>query len=45
MGGAKMAEDPRRSVEELLQEVLPDEPDFLRQILERVLQQMLEAER
>jgi transposase-like protein len=44
MGGAKMAEDHRRSAEELLQEVLLDEPDFLRQIVERVLQEMLEAE-
>ena len=39
-----MAEDHRRSAEELLQEVLLDEPDFLRQIVERVLQEMLEAE-
>jgi transposase-like protein len=44
MGGAKMAEDHRRSAEEFLQEVLLDESDFLRQITERVLQQMLEAE-
>jgi putative transposase len=44
MGGAKMAEDHRRSAEEFLQEVLLDESDFLRQIVERVLQQMLEAE-
>jgi putative transposase len=44
MGGAKMAEDHRRSAEELLQGVLLDEPEFLRQIVERVLQEMLEAE-
>jgi putative transposase len=44
MGGVKMAEDPHRSAEELLQGVLLDEPDFLRQIVERVLQEMLEAE-
>jgi putative transposase len=44
MGGVKMAEDHRRSAEELLQGVLLDEPDFLRQIVERVLQEMLEAE-
>jgi putative transposase len=40
----KMAEDHRRSDEKLLQAVLLDEPEFLRQILERVLQEMLEAE-
>jgi transposase-like protein len=44
MGGAKMAEDHRRSAEELLQGVLLDEPEFLRQIVERVLQEMLEAQ-
>jgi putative transposase len=44
MGGAKMAEDHRRSAEELLQGFLLDEPEFLRQIVERVLQEMLEAE-
>ena len=36
-----MAEDHRRSAEELLQGVLLDEPEFLRQIVERVLQEML----
>jgi transposase-like protein len=39
-----MAEDHRRSAEELLQGVLLDEPEFLRQIVERVLQEMLEAQ-
>ena len=39
-----MAEDHRRSAEELLQGFLLDEPEFLRQIVERVLQEMLEAE-
>jgi putative transposase len=42
--GEKMAEDHRRSAEKVLQGVLLDEPNFLRQILERVLQEMLEAE-
>jgi transposase-like protein len=40
----KMAEDHRRSMEELVQGVLLDEPDFLREIVEKVLQQMLEIE-
>ena len=39
-----MAKDHRRSAEELLQGVLLDEPDFLRLIVERLLQEMLEAE-
>jgi hypothetical protein len=39
-----VAEDYRRSAEVLLQGVLLDEPYFLRQIGERVLQEMLEAE-
>jgi transposase-like protein len=39
-----MAADHRRSAEEVLQGVLLDEPDFLREIAERVLQEMLEAE-
>ncbi len=39
-----MAEDHRRSMEELVQGVLLDEPDFLREIVEKVLQQMLEIE-
>ncbi len=39
-----MAEDHRRSAEKVLQGVLLDEPDFLREIVERVLQELLEAE-
>jgi transposase-like protein len=39
-----MAEDHRRLDAELAQEVLLDDPGFLRQIVERVVQQMLEAE-
>src|SRR4051794_3060367 len=39
-----MAEDHRRSVEELTQGILLDDPGFLREIVERVLQQMLEAQ-
>src|SRR5215203_1426449 len=40
MGRAKMAEDHRRSAEELLQGVLLEEAEFLRQIVERVLQEI-----
>ncbi|MBA3472758.1 MAG: IS256 family transposase [Rubrobacter sp.] len=39
-----MAEDHRRSVEELTQGILLDDPGFLREIVERVLQEMLEAQ-
>jgi putative transposase len=39
-----MAKDHRRLDAELAQEVLLDDPGFLRQIVERVVQQMLEAE-
>jgi len=39
-----MAEDHRRLAEEALQGVLLDEPDFLRGIVERVIQELLEAE-
>lgn len=39
-----MAEDYRRSVEELTQGSFLDDPGFLRQIVERVLQEMLEAQ-
>jgi transposase-like protein len=39
-----MAKDHRRLDAELAQEVLLDDPDFLRQIVEGVLQKMLEAE-
>jgi putative transposase len=42
--GATMATDHRRVTEELTQEVLLDDPNFLRQVVERVVQQMLEAE-
>ncbi len=39
-----MAKDHRRLDVELAQEVLLDHPDFLREIVERVLQELLEAE-
>jgi putative transposase len=39
-----MANDHRRADAELVQEVLLDDPDFLREIVERVVQQVLEAE-
>jgi transposase-like protein len=39
-----MTTDHRRVDAELVQEVLLDEPDFLREIVERVVQQILEAE-
>jgi putative transposase len=39
-----MAKDHRRLDVQMAQEVLLDDPNFLRQILERVVQQMLEAE-
>jgi putative transposase len=39
-----MAEDHRRLAEEVAQGVLLDDPAFLRQIVERVLQELLEAE-
>jgi putative transposase len=39
-----MAEDHRRLAEEIAQGVLLDDPAFLRQIVERVLQELLEAE-
>lgn len=39
-----MAKDHRNLDAELVQEVLLDDPDFLHQIVERVVQQMLEAE-
>src|SRR3990170_4484349 len=42
--GVTMAKDHRRLDTELAQEVLLDDPGFLRQIVERVVQQMLEAE-
>src|SRR5215208_2703406 len=42
--GATMATDPRRVGEELVQGVLLDDPGFLREVVERVIQQVLEAE-
>jgi len=39
-----MAKDHRRLAEEVAQGVLLDDPDFLREILERVVQQILEVE-
>ena len=39
-----MAKDHRKVSEELAQGILLDDPDFLREIVERVLQEMLEAE-
>lgn len=36
-----MAKDHRRADTELVQEVLLDDPDFLREIVERVVQQIL----
>jgi putative transposase len=39
-----MAEDHRRVDAQSVQEVLMDDPSFLREIVERVLQEMLEAE-
>ena len=39
-----MAEDHRRLAEEVAQGVLLDDPGFLKEIVERVLQELLEAE-
>lgn len=39
-----MTEDHRRSVEEIAQEALLDDPGFLKEIVERVVQELLEAE-
>jgi transposase-like protein len=39
-----MTKDHRRVDAQIAQEVLLDEPDFLREIVERVVQQVLEAE-
>jgi hypothetical protein len=39
-----MATDHRRLDAELVQEVLLDDPGFLREIVERVVQQLLEVE-
>jgi putative transposase len=40
-----MAQDHRKVSEQPAQEILLDDPNFLREIVERVLQEMLEAER
>jgi putative transposase len=42
--GATMAKDHRKVSEQLTQEILLEDPNFLREIVERVLQEMLEAE-
>ena len=39
-----MADHHRRADKELVQQILIDDPEFLRRIVERVLQQLLEAE-
>ncbi len=39
-----MATDHRRTDAQMVQEVLLDDPDFIREIVERVLQELLEAE-
>ena len=39
-----MAEDHRRLAEEVAQGILLDDPGFLKEIVERVLQELLEAE-
>jgi transposase-like protein len=39
-----MAKDPRRQTEEVAQGVLLDDPAFLREIVERMLQVLLETE-
>jgi putative transposase len=39
-----MAKDHRRPVEEVVQGVLLDDPGFLKEIVERVIQELLEAE-
>jgi putative transposase len=40
----RMAKDHRRLAEEVAQGILLDNPDFLKEIVERVLQELLEAE-
>ena len=40
-----MAKDHRKVSEQLTQEILLEDPNFLREIVERVLQEMLEAEK
>jgi transposase-like protein len=39
-----MAKDHRKVSAEIAQEILLEDPNFLREIVERVLQEMLEAE-
>jgi putative transposase len=39
-----MTKDPRRLDAQMVQEVLLDDADFLREIVERVLQEVLQAE-
>jgi transposase-like protein len=39
-----MAKDHRRLAEEVAQGILLDDPTFLKEIVERVLQELLEAE-
>ena len=39
-----MVQDQRRLAEEVVQEALLDDPGFLKEIVERVLQELLEAE-
>ena len=43
-GGKTMADHPRRADRGLVQQTLLDDPEFLRHIVERTLQQLLEAE-
>src|ERR671921_2939969 len=43
-GGVTMAKDHRRADKELVQQILIDDPEFLRRIVEKTLQQFLEAE-
>jgi transposase-like protein len=40
----RMAKDHRRPAEEVAQGIVLDDPVFLREIVERVLQELLEAE-
>jgi len=42
--GATMTKDHRRVDAQMAQENLLDDPDFLREIVEKVVQQLLEAE-
>src|SRR5829696_5276856 len=42
--GATMAKDHRKVSEQLTQEILLEDPNFLREIVKRVLQEMLEVE-